>query len=89
MPKLDPSVNVEWNCFEANYGKGTVDGVGGTVKYVIYSYVLPNKVIIKSLKKSVKYANPILPKITVQYLQNEEMEHHLECRGGIIYTGGI
>ena len=31
--KLAPSIDIEWHYFEANHGKGAVDGIGGTVKH--------------------------------------------------------
>ena len=76
------SINIEWNYFEVNHGKGVVDGTGGTVKHTVYSHVLANRVVIKSLKQFVEYANEILPKITVQYVENESMElgYQSECR---------
>ena len=66
LSNFDHSINIEWNYFEANHGKGVVDGIGGTVKHAVYSYVLTNRVVIKSLKQFDEYANEILPNITVQ-----------------------
>ena len=40
LSKFDHSINIEWNYFEANHGKGVVDGIGGTVKHAVYSHVL-------------------------------------------------
>ena len=40
LSKVDHSINIEWNHFEANHGKGVVDGIGGTVKHAVYSHVL-------------------------------------------------
>ena len=82
MPsKFDHSINTEWNYFEANHGKGVVDGIGGNVKHAVYSHVLTNRVVIKFPNQFVKYANEILPKINVQYVENESMElgHQSEC----------
>ena len=39
LSKFDHSINTEWNYFEANHGKGVVDGIGGTVKHAVYSHV--------------------------------------------------
>ena len=66
LSKFDHSINIIWNCFEANHGKGVVDGIGGTVKHAVYSHVLTNRVVIKSPKQFAEYANEILPNITVQ-----------------------
>ena len=80
--KFDHSINTEWNYFEANHEKGVVDGIGGTVKHAVYSHVLTNRVVIKSPKQFAKYANEILAKITVHYVENESMElgYQSECR---------
>ena len=40
LSKFDHSINIEWNYFEANPGKGVVDGIGGTLKHAVYSHVL-------------------------------------------------
>ena len=39
LSKFDHAINTEWNYFEANHGKGAVDGIGGTVKHAVYSNV--------------------------------------------------
>ena len=74
LSKFDHSINIEWNYFEANHGKGVVDGIGGTVKHAVYSHVLTNRVVIKYPKQFAEYTNEILPEITVQYVENEPME---------------
>ena len=68
--------------FEVNHGKGVADGIGGTVKHVVYSHVLTKRVVIKSPKQFAEYANKILPKITDQYVDNESMElgYQSECQ---------
>ena len=82
LSKFDHSINIEWNYFEENHGKGVVDGIGGTVKHAVYSHVLTNRVVIKCPKQFAEYANEILPKITVQYVENESMElgYQSECQ---------
>ena len=82
LSNFDHSINIEWNNFEANYGKGVVDGIGGTVKHAVYSHVLTNRVAIKYPRQFAKYANEILQKITVQYVENESMElgYQSECQ---------
>ena len=64
------------------FWKDVVDGTSGTVKYAVYSHVLTNRVAIKSQKQFAEYANEILPKITVQYVENEFMEpgYQSECK---------
>ena len=61
LSKFDHSINIEWNYFEANHGKGVVDGIGGTVKHAAYSHVLT---VIKSpsslLSMQMKYCHKLL-----------------------------
>ena len=82
LSKFDHSINIEWNYFEANRGKGVVDGIGGTVKHAVYLHVLTNRLVIKSPKQFAEYANEILPKINSQYVENKSMElkYQSECR---------
>ena len=51
------------------------------MKHVVYSHLVTNTVVIKSSKQFAEYANEILPKITVQYVENESMElgYQSEC----------
>ena len=58
LSKFDHSINIEWNHFEANHGKGVVDGIGGTVKHAVYSHVLTDIVVVKSMQ--MKYWQKLL-----------------------------
>ena len=59
LSKFDHSINIKWNNFEVNHGKGVVDEIGSTVKHAVYSHVLTNRVAIKSQKQFSKSANEI------------------------------
>ena len=76
--------------FEANHGKGAVDGIGGTVKHAVFRHVLSNRFVIKLPKHFAEYADSILPKIQVLFLANEDLElsFHEECREKAIYVHG-
>ena len=41
-----PDIQVEWNYNEAHHGKGPMDGIGGTVKNVVYRQVKSGNVTI-------------------------------------------
>ena len=49
--------------FEANCGKGPVDGIDGSVKHAVYRNVLSKKIIIESPQQLASYADSILPNI--------------------------
>ena len=51
--------------FEANCGKGPVDGIGGSVKHAVYRNVLSKKIIIESPQQLASYADSISPNIQV------------------------
>ena len=51
--------------FEANCGKGPVDGIDGSVKHAVYRNVLSKKIIIESPQQLASYAGSILPNIQV------------------------
>ena len=82
LNKFDPAINVHWNYFRANHGKGATGEIGGTVKHAVYSRVLANHVVIKSPREFAEYANSILPHITVKFVDNDSMVlgHHNEWR---------
>ena len=74
LSKFVHSINIEWNYFETNRGKGVVDEIGGTVKHAVYLHALTNRLAIKSQKQFAEYANEMLPKINIQYVENKSME---------------
>ena len=90
LTKFDSAISIHWNYFEANNRKGAVDGIGGTVKHAVYSHVLTNRVIMKSSREFAGFANIILPRITVQFVDNDSMAlgHHNECKEKATYIPG-
>lgn len=90
LTKFDPDLKVQWHFFEANHGKGAVDGVGGTVKHAVYRHVLSGRVVIKTPQQFAEYADSILEKVSVVYLEQSDLElqHHNECREQAIYIKG-
>ena len=66
-----PDIQVEWNYNEAHHGKGPMDGIGGTVKNVVYRQVKSGNVTINSAKQFFDAANRFVPIITTLF-QNEE-----------------
>lgn len=69
----DANLNITWHYFESNHGKGCIDGIGGTIKRLVYRDVLSNKVIITSASHFVEYVNP-LTFINVLYLNASDIE---------------
>jgi hypothetical protein len=82
MTRFDPAVNIEWNFFEANHGKGSVDGLGGSVKHAVYRLVLSQKLVIKSPEHFAEVADKSCPAINVQYVETKDLDlqYHEACR---------
>ena len=54
---------IEWNYNEAHHGKGPMDGIGGTIKNVVYRKVKTGKVIFNSAEEFHEAANKFIPSI--------------------------
>ena len=90
MTKLDQDIKIHWNYFEANHGKGAVDGVGGTMKHAVFHHVQSGRVVIKSPQQFAEYADKLLENVSVIYIPTEslELQYHDECRQKSVYMRG-
>ena len=52
MAHFDNSVQLEWHYNEAHHGKGPMDGVGGTIKRVVFELVKSHKITINIAAES-------------------------------------
>lgn len=43
---------MQWHFNEAHHGKGPMDGIGGTIKNVVYRNVKSGKILVNSAKAS-------------------------------------
>ena len=76
----DTNLRISWNFFEAHHGKGCVDGIGGIVKRTVFKKVLSNHVGIQGPEHFANYANSILNKIDVIFVEKVDYSLHEECR---------
>ena len=67
MMEFPENLLITWSFFEANHGKGPVDGVGGIVKHTVFREVCAGRVVITSPKHFAEVANA-LSKIHVIYI---------------------
>ena len=67
LTKFLPIYEIEWNYFQANHGKGAVDGVGGTIKNTVFRKVQSKEVVIQGPKHFAEFAYSVLPSITVLF----------------------
>ena len=90
LTKFDTDIDIQWHYFEANHGKGAVDGIGGRVKHSVFCRVKSHQVVIQSPVHFAKYANSILPGINVIFVANHDMKlgFHDECRVKAVYIPG-
>jgi hypothetical protein len=82
ITRFSSDIHIEWNFFEANHGKGCVDGLGGTVKHAVWRRVVMNQVVIRSAKQFAEVADNCCPNINVSYVESAELDlgYHEECR---------
>ena len=60
-------LQISWHYNEAHHGKGPMDGIGGTLKNVVFRQVMSGKIIINSAEEFCKAANQFCPSITTLF----------------------
>ena len=68
MSCYDRTLKVSWFYNERHHGKGPMDGVGGTVKNVVFQDVKSGKCTITSPEEFADFVNKSLESITTLYL---------------------
>ena len=66
--------NLTWNLFATSHGKGAVNGVGGTIKRLIWSKVLAGKAIVTSANSFYERAKVAVSSIQMVLVSPYEME---------------
>ena len=56
---LKPELHLEWHYNEAHHGKGPMDGVGGTVKNMVYRRVLAGDIVIDNPEQFAAFAHEV------------------------------
>ena len=64
---------MDWSYFETAHGKGAVDGIGGTVKRVVWLAVLRDKVVVSSPKEFADTAAKLCDKINILFVSSDEV----------------
>jgi len=72
LTHFEKGINLEWHYNEAHHGKGPMDGVGGTIKRVIYGLVKSRKIVINSAEEFAAEASKAVPSITSVYLSQDD-----------------
>ena len=66
-------MNLEWHYNEAHHGKGPMDGIGGTLKNVVYRKVMSGDLVINSPKEFATHADALSHGIKCLYMPMEEV----------------
>ena len=66
-----------WHFFATSHGKGVVDGIGGTVKRVVWKECMTGKVI-DNAQDFVKFASEKCPNINVIFISVTDIENNRE-----------
>ncbi|CAF2013388.1 unnamed protein product [Rotaria magnacalcarata] len=61
----DHNVNLIWNFFSTGHGRGAVDGVGGTVKRLVWRGVMAKQCVIRNAYDFVQYATAVITDINI------------------------
>ena len=65
--------NITWHYNERHHGKGPMDGIGGSLKNLVFRAVKSGKVVISSPKEFSLYADSTIPGISSLYLPESEV----------------
>ena len=72
MTHFDKSVQLELHYNEAHHGKGPMNGVGGTIKRVIFGLVKSNKITINTAEEFAAEASVAMTSIQSIYLSRDD-----------------
>ena len=67
LTDLDRDIELEWDYFESNQGKGAVDSIGGCAKQKVFKHVRSFKVVLSNAEEFASYANKVVEVIDIIY----------------------
>ena len=73
LSAIHQAIDVECHYNEAVHGKGPMDGVGGTIKNLVFRAVKSGKVSVRGPEEFAKVTNDIIPSIRSLYMPVEDM----------------
>ena len=73
MTHFDSSYQLIWYYNERHRGKGPMDGIGGTVKNLVFRHVKSGKCVINSPREFAEYSQQIVTGITSLYMPESEV----------------
>ena len=72
LTEIQKDVDIVWHYFEAHYGKVLMDGIGGTIKNMVFKKVLSGSTVINTPKEFAEFTNTVSA-ISCLYLPNEDL----------------
>ena len=72
LTEIQKDVDIVWHYFEARHGKGPMDGIGGTIKNMVFKKVLSGSTVINTPKEFAEFTNTVST-ISCLYLPNEDL----------------
>lgn len=74
LHSLRKVVNLVWHYFATSYGKGAVDGIGGTVKRMVWKAISTRKVaVVNDAKTFADVAAKLCKSVKVTFICSEEL----------------
>ena len=72
---LNKIVQIQWNYFATSHGKGVVDGIGGTVKRIVWNAVMSRKSpAVVDAQSFFELANSLTTSVKVSLVNRKEMK---------------
>ena len=78
LSKIQLGKNITWHYNGGGHGNGLIDGIRGTVKYLVLKKVRSGHCIIDSPLQFAQYANEICESITSLYMSVDYLLEELE-----------
>ena len=70
-----PDLLIDWHYNEVHHGKGPMDGIGGTIKSVMFRHVKSGRIIVNSAQEFSEAANQFCPSITTLFQRSDAMPY--------------
>ena len=72
LTEIQKDVDIVWHYFEAHHDKGPMDGIGDTIKNMVFKKVLSSSTVINTPKEFAEFANTVSA-IFCLYFPNEDL----------------
>ena len=66
-----PDLLIDWHYNEAHHGKGPMNGIGGTIKNVVFRHVKSGRIIVSSAKEFSEAVNQFCSSITTLFQRSD------------------